>query len=352
MNFLPIFLPDLLKSIEHAASLLTRQDMKHKNTNTNEHIMTLQKPASPYFKPTVTPTAHPPPTPDRTFPVPPYLQHPILTDDVAPGIDPRLRQHHRINPSAPDINANMVNLAGLDKRELIAAALSPSTVQLKQPPKAFTPYAPSPRHEVESETPSSRKRAKAARGKRRINDLSDFSDSDVSDSNRHASPRQKRQKRRSNVAGLVDYHDNSYSDETTTEAPRGSSKAKHLNTSNLPPNSTNSYQSRSNPTTTAMPSQKTPKSTKVASFSSITRKKAMGTRVPLSLATASEADKTMFRLKAEGKPWKEIQPVWEKMVGKKTGKSTLSVRYCKMKENFEANGGEDVSHCAPLCNVI
>ncbi len=48
-------------------------------------------------------------------------------------------------------------------------------------------------------------------------------------------------------------------------------------------------------------------------------------------------------MKTEGKPRKEIKEVWEETIGKKTGKSTLSVRYCTMKENFGECGGQNVS---------
>jgi hypothetical protein len=74
-----------------------------------------------------------------------------------------------------------------------------------------------------------------------------------------------------------------------------------------------------------------------------TRRKSLGTPVPNSLENAHPADKELFRMKADGKPWKEIKLVWERLMDKQIGDSTLSVRYCKMKENFEKSDGKDVS---------
>ena len=41
--------------------------------------------------------------------------------------------------------------------------------------------------------------------------------------------------------------------------------------------------------------------------------------------------------------WKGIMKKWTQMTGKAPGKSTLSVRFIKLKENFANAGGADVS---------
>lgn len=85
------------------------------------------------------------------------------------------------------------------------------------------------------------------------------------------------------------------------------------------------------------------KSAHQRNLSQLKAKKARGTPVPFSLETAHEADRQMFKMKAEGKSWKDIKSVWERLMGKTTGDSTLSVRYCKMKENLEISGSKEVS---------
>jgi hypothetical protein len=94
-------------------------------------------------------------------------------------------------------------------------------------------------------------------------------------------------------------------------------------------------------TTLTVPPRKPPSSCKTATAP--TRRKSLGTPVPNSLENAHPADKELFRMKADGKPWKEIKLVWERLMDKQIGDSTLSVRYGKMKENFEKTDGKDVS---------
>jgi hypothetical protein len=62
-----------------------------------------------------------------------------------------------------------------------------------------------------------------------------------------------------------------------------------------------------------------------------------------SLENAHPTDRELFKMKADRKPWKGIKVVWERLMDKQIGDSTLSVRYCKMKENFEKSGGKNVS---------
>lgn len=64
--------------------------------------------------------------------------------------------------------------------------------------------------------------------------------------------------------------------------------------------------------------------------------------VASALSEASEADKMMFRMKGEGKSWKEITAEWTRMTGRKPGFSTLSVRFGKLQEKFARMGDMDV----------
>ena len=65
---------------------------------------------------------------------------------------------------------------------------------------------------------------------------------------------------------------------------------------------------------------------------------------PSKIEDASDADKLMFRMKAEGKDWKAIKKEWLRIDGRDNiGESTLSVRYCKMREIFLAMDGSSVS---------
>ena len=64
--------------------------------------------------------------------------------------------------------------------------------------------------------------------------------------------------------------------------------------------------------------------------------------VASAISEASEADKMMFRMKGEGKSWKEITAEWTRMTGRKPGFSTLSVRFGKLQEKFARMGDMDV----------
>jgi hypothetical protein len=65
--------------------------------------------------------------------------------------------------------------------------------------------------------------------------------------------------------------------------------------------------------------------------------------VARTISAATEADKVMFRMKGEGKSWKDITAEWTRLTGRQPGTSSLSVRYIKLKEKFAKMGGEDVS---------
>ncbi len=69
--------------------------------------------------------------------------------------------------------------------------------------------------------------------------------------------------------------------------------------------------------------------------------------VASTISEASEADKMMFRMKGQGKSWKEITAEWTRMTGHKPGFSTLSVRFGKLQEKFARMGDMDVRPLFP-----
>ena len=210
----------------------------------------------------------------------------------------------------------MVNHSNLDKAALIALAIAPDISQPKKLPKAFTPYTP---NLPESSGATSRKRTHDGRHGAHFSDDDDLTQSDSSETARYS----KKPKR--------------HIQHTDSEAqhPIKPRKRKYRASSFLATSSDSSDHHKSK---SKSKSHKKPRKTAALSK----QKKAIGTPVPWSLEKAHEADKQLFKLKAEGKPWKEIKKVWEDLMGKTTGDSTLSVRYCKMKENFEKTGGKDV----------
>ena len=56
----------------------------------------------------------------------------------------------------------------------------------------------------------------------------------------------------------------------------------------------------------------------------------------------------MFRMKGEGRSWKDITAEWSRLTGRQPGSSSLSVRYMKLKEKFSRMGDPDVSLGFPL----
>ena len=221
----------------------------------------------------------------------------------------------------------MVNYKQLGNDALIAAATTPDTSKPKMLPKAFTPYVP------EGSENSDRLSHKRTHGHRHVDSEEDdnndeMTESDTSDTDRYTKKSKKRR--------LEDVSDQD-------QRPVRSTKRKYRASSFLASSSSSSEYTRSS---------KRPKSLARSSNHQHFRrkkpappktKKAVGTPVPYSLENAHEADKQLWMMKAEGKPWKDIKKMWEEKMGKKTGDSTLSVRYCKMKENFEKRGGKDVS---------
>lgn len=83
----------------------------------------------------------------------------------------------------------------------------------------------------------------------------------------------------------------------------------------------------------------------------------IGKTVPIStsLATASDADKMLIKMKEEGKTWAEIREAWKKMTGEETKSSTLPNRYSRLKTNLMTLQSGDVSdillHSYSSCSV-
>ena len=230
----------------------------------------------------------------------------------------------------------MVNFSKLDTNALIEAAVTPSTSQPKQQPKTlayYTPEEPKP-----SET-TSRKHNRRSDQKRLSEDS--ISGSDSSADTFVTGPSKKKQKQ------PVNDSDEDYDIPRRQIRSRGKSHAftaKQISDDNYGDEDDTSDVSYVESPKPKVPfaSRKTSTPSHKASTTSKPRK-ALGTRVPTRLEDAHPADKELFRMKTDGKPWKQIKPVWEKLMGKLTGASTLSVRYCKMRENFEKVDGNDVS---------
>ncbi len=74
--------------------------------------------------------------------------------------------------------------------------------------------------------------------------------------------------------------------------------------------------------------------------------------VASTISEASEADKMMFRMKGQGKSWKEITAEWTRMTGHKPGFSTLSVRFGKLQEKFARMGDMDVRPFVPPLGTL
>lgn len=84
----------------------------------------------------------------------------------------------------------------------------------------------------------------------------------------------------------------------------------------------------------------------------IEKKRNPGKAVPKNLEEAGEADTMLWCWRHSGKSWKEIYDEWERITGKVPGKSTLSVRWIKLCDNFMASGGVDVSVGSPQLNLL
>ena len=231
----------------------------------------------------------------------------------------------------------MVNFSKLDTKSLIEAAMTPSSSPPRtSQPKQLTPYT---LEEPETVDTVSRKRTRTS-DEARLSDDS-ISGSDSSEETFVAKPRKKKQKQ------LVD------DDGVVYDAPQRPLRNKGKGRASMAEQIDDDDDNDDDDNNAALQPVKStrPKSTSTSRKSSSSSRKAstapkprkpVGTPVPTSLEDAHPADKELFKMKADGKPWKQIKPVWEKLMCKQTGDSTLSVRYYKMKENFAKAGGKDV----------
>jgi hypothetical protein len=272
--------------------------------------MAQQKAASPYFKSIHSPPLSPTPAP------------------ISIRFSPRYTRTDFIN------RVEMVNFSKLDTKALIEAAMAPSTSQAKYPPNQPASYTPEEPEIIDS---ISRKRIRNS-DKARLSDDSLF-ESDSSEDTFVSKPSRKKQKQ------LFEDDDE---DKTVPRRPLRNKGKGHASVAEFSGSAASEEDGASfQPVKTTKP--KLPTASRKASSSSRKaamvpkRRKSLGTPVPSSLENAHPADKELFKMKADGKPWKEIKVVWERLMNKKIGDSTLSVRYCKMKENFEKSDGKDVS---------
>jgi hypothetical protein len=230
----------------------------------------------------------------------------------------------------------MVNFSKLDTKALIEAAMAPTTSQLKHQPKQLTPYNP---EEPKTFDTISRKRTRNTE-KARLSDDSLF-ESNSSEDTFFAKPTKKKQKQ---VVADDDDEDYDVPKRQLRNKGKGcASIAEQIDDDDDADNATIFEPVKSTkPKCTTISHKPSSASSRKASMVP-KRRKSLGTPVPNSLEDAHAADKELFRMKADGKPWKQIKVVWQNLMGKQIGDSTLSVRYCKMKENFEKSGGRDVS---------
>ena len=83
--------------------------------------------------------------------------------------------------------------------------------------------------------------------------------------------------------------------------------------------------------------------------------KARASTISTSKDTLSDVDKMILRMRDdEHKSWTEINEAWQKATGKVPGKSTLTVRYGRIKANITQMPQEDVSaqHAVPKNHLL
>ena len=279
----------------------------------SKHKMVRQKPASPYFT-----SVH--------LPLPSHALTPISS--TTPN-----RYIRKQYPKSTE----MVNFAKLDTSALIEAAMAPSTSQPTHQLKSLT----SDTHE-EPKTFGATSRKRPRRSDQEHLSENSLSGSESSDETFITRPTKK--KRRQPVNEIDEDYDLSQRRMRNKDKGRASGTEPFNyddnNNDTEEDDDANFQPVKSAKSTSASRKSSTP-SRKVTTTSK--PRKSVGIPVPTNLEDAHPADKELFRMKTDGKPWKQIKPVWEKLMGKSTGDSTLSVRYCKMKDNFEKAGGKDVS---------
>lgn len=227
----------------------------------------------------------------------------------------------------------MVNFSKLDTKALIEAAIAPNATQPEQQPEQPTYYTP---EEQEIFVTTSRKRTRNC-DEAPLSDDSLF-ESDSSQATFIAKPSKKKQKQlgdeNDEVYNLSQHRLRNKGNGHVSMPEQADKDDEEEDDAAFPP-------ARLTKLKLATASRKPSSSHKASMVPK--RRKSIGTPVPANLEDAHPADKELFKMKADGKPWKEIKVVWESLMNKKIGDSTLSVRFCKMKENFEKSGGKDVS---------
>ena len=267
--------------------------------------MARRKSASPYFKSIHSPPPSPAPLP-QSISIPPRYIRNQFTD-----------------------SGEMVNFSKLDTKALIEAAIAPTTSQPGHQRTRRTLYT---LEEPESFETTSRKRSHNY-DQERLSDES-FSECDSSGDTFISKPGKKQSQ-------LIDDHNDGYDIPQHRLRNKDKGRAEHVN-NNEEDEAAVAFQLVKPVKPKLMITSHKPSSSHKTSLVP-KRRKSLATPVPNCLQNAHPADKELFKMKANGKPWKEIKVVWERLMNKSIGDSTLSVRYCKMKENFEKSGGKDVS---------
>ena len=261
--------------------------------------------------------------------------------------------------------AELTGVPALSTADLIASALQPGTLAPQRAPKPFTP--------------ASKKNKRLAdehylRHNPENFDLMSLDGSEDESSeaeipkNRGKSSRKQRDEEDSTSAESTDYEssdeedDGDDSDDGTGESTSKDDrphKRRRLEKGKGKASSGKKRQSKK--TSSSKKAASTKKSSKSKSSKrgrgapGVSRRRSLAQKLrtgkskvwPSKIEDASEADKLMFRMKAEGKDWKAIKNEWLRIDGRDNiGESTLSVRYCKMREIFLAMDGSAVSSSA------
>jgi hypothetical protein len=232
----------------------------------------------------------------------------------------------------------MVNFSKLDNKALIEAAMAPSASQPEQQPKHTSSHPPK---ELDAFDATSRKRTRIS-NKARLSSDSLF-EPNSSEETFAKKPTKKKQKQLANEDEPYGFAQRPLQTEGNGRIYRpenvddydGEVEGEGEDNTVLEP----IIPAKSKRT----PPSQNPSSSSCRATMAPKRRKSLGTPVPSSLENAHPADRELFKMKADGKPWKEIKVVWERLMEKQIGDSTLSVRYCKMKDNFEKSDGKNVS---------
>ena len=270
--------------------------------------------ASPYF----TSVPHPP---APTVPYPRQHPRPSSSPLRAEYTIAAIRRTPQNPPASARISTpsgRMVNYARQSSQNVVAAALMPSQERPKFEAKRFNsalPPIPSPNSTTVNKTPTSGKRSSASVDADKLDDY-DITSSD-------AEIREVRKKSRRRRSPSIE------SSTKGDDEDHGKTSRRHRKLKS-----------------TAKKTSKPCKSSATRATPLNSRNK--GLAVPKSFDDATESDRVMFKMRNEGKSWDEIRDRWIQMTGERPGRSTLSVRYCKLKANLSKTGGADVSNTTPV----